>query len=200
MKVYHLTAMENIDHIRREGILSRAEVEKLKNYTDIAEHRALNNHRNISIYGVSLDNYARCFFNPLPPMYYNRKNEGFDNLAIIELHIPVEKVTKMYAGSMREFHNLVVDGARFPRLFRQSIASHLDDVSHLEVHNLNQIHWNADKSAYLDNKDVAIACRGAELLVYPKIPAKYIYKIYDDALEEELECGYELGHPEIGDM
>ena len=201
VKVYHLTSMDNIESIKKNGILSRAEIEKNNDYIDIAEHGALNNHRNILIDGISLDKFARCFFNPLPPMYHNRVKEGYEHLAIIELHIPIEKITRTYSGKTKVYHNLKIEGAKSSHLYKQSIASHMKDIKQLEVHNLNEIKWDPEKSAYLNNRNETIACRGAELLVYPKIPAKYIYEIHADMdmLEFELNSGFELGHPEIGD-
>lgn len=199
VKVYHLTSLDNLESICRNGVFSRAIVESKNIYTDIASHGALNNHRKLMIGGIPLDNYARCFFNPTPPMFYNRRNEGYDNLCVIELHIPVEKVTKTYSGNTKIFHNLKIEGARYPRMYKQSIASHMTSINNLEVHNLNNIKWPVDRASFEKNRNNTIACRGAELLVYPEIPAKYITKIYSAQHEpfSKLDRGFNLGHPEI---
>lgn len=195
VKVYHLTSYNNVPSIRKKGIMSRSFVEDSVDYTDIAESGALNNHRKAIICGIALDNYARCFFNPMPPMYHNRIKEGYDDLCIVELHIPIRKVVK----HGKAFHNFEIDGAKFIKYYKQSIASSHKPLSEIEAHSINEIKWDSSKSAYDSNRDETIAKRGAELLVYPNIPAKYIYRVYmdRDLSTHWLKDAYELGHPEI---
>lgn len=196
VKVYHLTSYDNVPSIRRNGIMSRSFVENSVDYTDIAESGALNNHRKAMICGIALDNYARCFFNPMPPMYHNRIKEGYDDLCIVELHIPIRETIR----HGETFHDFEIDGAKFIKYYKQSIASSHGPLSEIEAHNIDEIKWDSSKSAYDSNRDETIAKRGAELLVYPKIPAKYIYKVYmdRDLSTHRLKEAYELGYPEIG--
>lgn len=198
VKIYHLTDFKNIPSIRKNGIMSRTYVESNFDYIDIADSGALNNHRKSVINGVPLDNYARCFFNPMPPMYHKRLKEGFGNLSIIELHIPGKKVFK----GDKITHKLEIDGSKFVKYYKQSIASYHGPLSDIESCNINEIRWDSSKAAYDNNRDDTIAKRGAELLIYPKIPSKYIYKVYTDRdlSTYVLDKAYKLGHPElIGD-
>lgn len=198
VKIYHLTDFKNIPSIRKNGIMSRTYVESNFDYIDIADSGALNNHRKSVINGVPLDNCARCFFNPMPPMYHKRLKEGFDNLSIIELHIPVKKVFK----GDKITHKLEIDGSKFVKYYKQSIASYHGPLSDIESCNINEIRWDSSKAAYDNNRDDTIAKRSAELLIYPKIPSKYIYKVYTDRdlSTYVLDKAYKLGHPElIGD-
>lgn len=86
--------------------MSRSEVSK-SSFFDIADQQVLDNHRELIVDGKSVESYARCFFNPLPPMYYRLKNE-IDELCILEVHIPTFEVIKKYSGKEYKFHDLPI--------------------------------------------------------------------------------------------
>ena len=199
VKVYHITAVENLDSILTEGIFSRHAMDSSEQeFHDIAAEGALNNHRLAKIDGKPIEEFARCFFNPLPPMYRMRKDT--EDLAVIELRIPVKKVFKTYNSRKREFHNLEIEGVRWPyvRIFRKSISSYGGDLEGKEVHNLKKIHWDSSIDAYDKDRNLAIAQRGAEIAVPDRIPAEYIAKVYRTEKElNSLERLCNLGKPEI---
>lgn len=180
LRLFHITSINNLESILANGIFSRNRAENELYFTDIAAVGALMNHRHANIHGVELDHYARCFFNPLPPMYYMRSKEG-EELCIIELWAPFEKVSKY--GKF--FHNLkiIADIDResyYPRYYKQSIASSKLDLDTNEAHNLSEISWDSSYEAYVNNPELCKAERGAEVLIHGAIPSAYIVKIYTD--------------------
>lgn len=198
VKVYHITSIDNLNAILSSGIYSRSHMEKNGTFRDIAEHGALSNHRFAMIDKHPVDRFARCFFNPLPPMYYMRKDS--ERLCILELHIPIVVVSKFLGGQQREFHNIKIEGARwpYPRIYKESISAHKGNLGQIEVHNLNNIRWDSSKAAFDANPQEAKARRGAEMAVFEHIPSKYIKKIYKTETEIESLTRYrDLGKPQI---
>ncbi|MDO4507864.1 MAG: DarT ssDNA thymidine ADP-ribosyltransferase family protein [Candidatus Saccharibacteria bacterium] len=191
VKIYHLTPLDNLESIQKDGILSRAElVRKNKRFRDIAALGALNNHDDIYLRGgKQVRDYARCFFNPLPPMYYVRKDE--EELCVVELKIPIREEN----GKLKpyiEVENLHV------KIFRGSIATQCSRggrVMDLEIWDLNEVEWDASREAWNLNKEREKLRRGAEILIYPRIPAKYIDKIYEGNLEFQLRDKQFEGSP-----
>ena len=180
LRLFHITSINNLESILANGIFSRNRAENELYFTDIAAEGALMNHRHANIYGVELDHYARCFFNPLPPMYYMRSKEG-EELCIIELWVPFEKVSKY--GKF--FHNLKIIAdidceSYYPRYYKQSIASSKLDLDTNEAHNLSDISWDSSYEAYVNNPELCKAERGTEVLIHGAIPSAYIMKIYTD--------------------
>ena len=196
LRVFHLTKLSNLDSILNEGILSREKVaEAHPEFKDIAEPGALGNHAQTLVEGHPVDAFARCFFNPLPPMYYNRRNEGIEDLCIVELRIPVKQVKKTYGGKRYTFDDLLVEGVRWSDicLFKESIASlskkgSEGDLASARVRRLDQIRWLDGLAPMRVNPEKTKACRGAELLVYERIPASYIVQVYSN-------LGIEGHHP-----
>jgi len=198
VKAYHITSIDNLNSILANGIYSRSYMEKNGKFHDIAEHKALSNHRFSKIDNWPVDHFARCFFNPLPPMYYMRKDS--EKLCILELHIPIEKVNKYLGGQQREFHNIKIEGARwpYPRMYKESISAHKGNLSEIEVHGISNIHWDPSKAAYDADPQKTIAKRGAELAVFEHIPPKYIKKVYRMNSEiESLARFRDLGKPQV---
>ena len=194
VRVYHITAFENLSSILAKGIYCRSYMEQHGSFHDIAEHGALNNHRYATIDGRPIESFARCFFNPLPPMYYNK--EKSEKLCVIELNVPVVVVNK-YGNT---YHNLKIDEARwpYPRIYKESISSHRGNLEEIEVHNLNDVHWNSSPEAYNVNPLKTKAKRGAEIAVFNHIPPKYIKRVYKTQSEiESLEKYRDLGKPQI---
>lgn len=198
VKAYHITSVDNLDTILSNGIYSRSHMEKKGSFRDIAERGALGNHRFAMIDNFPIDHFARCFFNPLPPMYYMRKDS--EGLCILELHIPITVVNKSLGGQQREFHNIRIEGARwpYPRMYRASISAHRGNLNEIEVHNLNNIRWDSSKAAFDANPQEAKAKRGAEMAVFEHIPSKYIKRVYRTESEIESLVRYrDLGKPQI---
>lgn len=206
LKVYHLTTLDNLPRIQRDGILPRQTLEsEYKRFTDIADQSVESNHRAVLIpdgqTSRPVDAYARCFFNPLPPMYYNRKNQY--NLCILEIHIPLETVTKTYNGRDYTFHNLRIAGARWPIILKEGITWNRFDPTTIITKNLNAVRWDDSPEAFRNNRNDTLAKRSAEILVYPKIPPEYIGQIYSDSGQPGhlpiawLKPAAQSGHPQI---
>ena len=198
VKAYHITSIDNLDSILANGIYSRSHMEHSSSFHDIAEYGALNNHRFAKIDNWPVERFARCFFNPLPPMYYMRKDS--EHLCVLELHIPIEKVVKNISNQERVYHNIKIEGARwpYPRMYKASISSHRGNLSEIEVHSLYHISWNSSKVAYDADPAETKAKRGAELAVFDHIPAKYIKAVYKTPDEiKTLERVKDLGKPQI---
>lgn len=196
LRVFHLTTLENLDSILKEGVLSREKVmEAHPEFKDIAAPGALGNHAQNLVEGNPVDAFARCFFNPLPPMYYNRDNEGIDDLCVVELRIPIEQVERTYSGRRYTFDNLCIEGVRGKDIcmFKESIASiskkgSEKDLSSARVRSISQIRWLSGMAPMRANPEKTKACRGAELLVLERIPASYIVQVYSN-------LGIEGHHP-----
>lgn len=198
VKAYHVTSVDNLDTILKNGIYSRSYMEKNGSFRDIAAPGALSNHRFAMIDNYSVDHFARCFFNPLPPMYYLRKDT--EKLCILELHIPIVVVSKFLGNQQREFHNIKIEGARwpYPRMYKASISAHKGNLNEIEVHNLNNIRWDSSKAAFDANPQEAKAKRGAEMAVFEHIPSKYIKRVYRTESEIESLVRYrDFGKPQI---
>lgn len=198
VKAYHVTSVDNLDTILSNGIYSRSYMEKNGSFRDIAERGALSNHRFAMIDNYSVDHFARCFFNPLPPMYYMRKDT--EKLCILELHIPIAVISKFLGGQQREFHNIKIEGARwpYPRIYKASISAHKGNLNEIEVHNLNNIRWDSSKAAFDANPQETKAKRGAEMAIFEHIPSKYIKRVYRTESEIESLVRYrDLGKPQI---
>lgn len=204
LRLLYITSIDNLESILANGIYSRERAERELYFTDIAAEGALMNHRYANIYGEELDHYARCFFNPLPPMYHMRLKDG-EKLCIIELWIPFERVSKYN----RHFHNLKIISnvdclSYYPRYYKQSIASNKQNLKSIEAHDLNSITWDSSYEAFVNNPDLCKAKRGAEVLIHELIPNVYIAKVYTDENIEiphkkiaELKKYYDLGKPSI---
>lgn len=179
IKVFHITDKQNLESIKQYGIKSRNAVESESNFKDIANREVEDNHRKVIIKGHPIDSYARCFFNPLPPMYHNRKDDN--DLCIIELRIPFTISEKNIDGKKYECFNLEIDGAKNNSVaLSEGVTWNRWDVEKIIVHDLTKIFWKSGRILESDNKKDILAKRSAELLVYPEIPAKYIYEIYCD--------------------
>ncbi len=205
LRLFHVTSIDNLESILANGIYSRVRAEReLLSFRDIAAEGALMNHRYINVYGVELDQYARCFFNPLPPMYHMKAKEE-ERLCVLELWIPFEKVSRYN----RYFHNLkIINDADcsfyYPRYYKQSIASSKQDLSSIEVHNLNDISWDSSYEAFERDPNLCKAKRGAEVLIYGMISNVYIVDVYTNEDIElsskkisELQKYYNSGKPSI---
>lgn len=198
VKVYHLASQDNLESILRKGIYSRFHMERDGNFHDIADHDVLENHRSLLIEGRATERFARCFFNPLPPMYYVRRDT--ERLCIVELKIPVMEIHKKWKGQDWTFHNIRIAGTRWPHchMYRQSIATHRGHLRDIEVHSLDLIRWSQSKRAYEESPSKTIAKRGAELLVFEHIPAQYINKVYNGNHEiASLQKYSDLGKPQL---
>ncbi|MBR3220384.1 DUF4433 domain-containing protein [Candidatus Saccharibacteria bacterium] len=201
LKVYHITVLENLRSIKKYGILSRADAEKLTDFISIADPEVEANHRKLMISDGKIerpvDQYARCFFNPLPPMFHNRI-KTHKNLCVLEIHMPVEEVKKY--GKI--FHNPKITGARFPVILKEGLTWNRNrEIKSIITHNLDYVNWDDSKDALDKHRNGTLAKRSAEMLIYPKIPFGYIKRAFSNYPKhrplKELEKISSAGRPQI---
>ncbi|MFO8236170.1 MAG: DarT ssDNA thymidine ADP-ribosyltransferase family protein [Bacteroidales bacterium] len=168
---WHMTHKKNVSNILKHGILnhhgSRKFIDIDISNPDIQKRRE----KKDPIYGHKIHDYSSLYINPINPMFYVLSDEKPD-LCLIEVMTSV----------LAEHKFLFSDGNAAARntLFYNS----LDDI--------NLLPWNIIKAFSRCDDFDAKRKRCAEVLIYPKIPPRFIANIYcfsGSTLDYLRDCG-----------
>lgn len=158
--LYHITHKKNLKNIFLYGLLSNTDAHKGLNKENIADEEVnIRRESNEPIFNRKIHDYVPLYFNPKNPMLFKRRS--------IHRELVILAIDKRI---LKQKDVLFTDG---------NAASHvtqfyntLEDLSKLNWDCIECNNWND----YPDGKRI----RCAEVLVFPKIPADYIQKIYCD--------------------
>jgi len=163
--LWHMTHIDNLEGILKNGILSHSLAHKQFNPVDISDHSVQHYRSNPEpIYNRKIHEYAPTYISIKNPMLYARKNIS-PQICLIEISSQV----------MVEMQSLFTDGNAASRdtLFFRA----LDDLSKLPWDVLRAGYWND----FADGKRK----KCAEVLIYPKIDAKFIKAIHCSSYESK---------------
>ena len=156
---YHMSHQINLASILEKGLLSHNRVHSYSlNYNDISD-QDVNDRRSSCepIHGLPIHDYVPLYFNPKNPMLFKRRN--------IQGQIIILEFTRDIIGADKV---IFTDGnaASKPTRFFNSWDK------------LSELNWACLKNEYWSEFGDGKRTRCAEVLVYGRIPAKYIKKIY----------------------
>lgn len=155
MSLWYLCAVENLDSILKNGILSKHSLESLAlNSVDISDQVVQAYRERVEdVYCKSVHDYAPSYINPLSPMQYSRK-ELTDRLCLLEIDVAV----------MDDCDSVVTNGNAACRNTRFFEAA--EGVKHLPVAVLKADYW----SGFVDGR----CKRSAEVLIPNCIDSSWI--------------------------
>jgi len=171
--LWHMTHKDNVKSIFMSGIFSNTQAVDLVNPVDISDAGVQSWRESVEpIYGRKIHDYTPTYFNIKNPMLYVRKDIQ-DELCLLEISISV----------LSDDNFIFTDGNAAAR--NTNFYSSISDIEKIPWEVLNAEYWND----FEDGKRK----RCAEMLIYPKIEAKYIKQIHcysDDTCKKlsNLNC------------
>ena len=161
--LYNITSIDNLESILRYGILSKNNVQKYFNYTDISDTAVQGIRDNIYVTkDKMLHDFANLYFNPRNAMLYSRLSK-INNLCILK----IDKTVLDLPDTVVSDRNAAVGGAKF-----------MSPLQALKILNFDIIYsksWDLpNPQDYLKYKTFMMA----EVLVYGYVPPKLIKEIW----------------------
>lgn len=179
-KLYHMTHIENLSGILRDGLLSH---NAAKNIVDIS-NKDVNARRSKkdTVHNQSLHDYVPMYFNPRNAMLYQKQSELGENLVVLEINKSVCLKNKTIFTDK----NAATDQCNF-----------LYCLSQFEAIDWNKIYskdWIESGVTFVDLKQAMMA----ECLVNSHVPSEFITKIHicGNHLEAPLNNALKM-HPHI---
>ena len=161
--LWHMTHIDNLQDILKEGILSHSNAYKLKSPKDISDPSVQRwRNQNEPIFNKKIHEYTPTYINIKNPMLYKR-NEIQDQICLIEISISIL--------GKKQF--IFSDGNAASKA--TTFYKDRKEVENLPWDVLHADYW----SEYPDGKRK----RCAEILIYPSIPINYISKIHVNTQE-----------------
>lgn len=173
---WHLTHKSNIHSIIKNGILNHSDAYQSDVVPiDISDPGAQQwRDRTEPLYKRKIHDYANLYINPRNPMLYARKELQVD-LCLVEISLSV----------LAENQYLMTDG---------NAASH-DTKFYSSASSLELLPWDVLRAGYWNDLPDGKRKRCAEVLVYPKIPPKFIVRIHcysNSTLDLLYDCGQDI--------
>ncbi|MCS7189910.1 MAG: DarT ssDNA thymidine ADP-ribosyltransferase family protein [Bacteroidia bacterium] len=167
LRLFYITAIDNLPSILERGILSRRKVEALSvEHAEIADHIILQQRENISqLCKIDLFRFVNLYFQPRNPMLFRIiKEKGSENICIIQIKSSILDRDDIF----------IADGnAASPRTTLYAKHS-------LKPSELNKIIEQTEKE-YWSKGDNSKRKIMAECLVPDEVPPSYIHTIFVDS-------------------
>jgi hypothetical protein len=162
--LYHMTALVNLESILARGLLSHndAHMQRLLS-RDISDPEVQDRRSRKRVHGLALHDYVCLYFEPRNPMLYVRQTLQSEIIILgIDRRVLLDSQTVFSDG------NAAADNTRFYQGTGQ----------------LDQLPWKAIRANYWHDIQDGKRIKCAEVLVYPKVEAPNIRKIYCSSKEQ----------------